>query len=290
MSVLRDNWNTAIIELKESLNLIGWLPHEIVYEIQNALVHLILAIRSTNGDDRRKEWKRAIAHLRRAHLDALKISLFKIYQKLKDEISDTQTCEKFIQFQKNFSRARLRELQTLGNWGIHNYYRQIVKQYTSQPASNSFKVPESAQGATSKNYSLIDEHLKLLWEWAQLETIQTSLLGQKIYDSSYNMIEAYLKWDNFDEAIKDFIIILKINLVIIILQNDCDNNFKLLLSEVGNGKQFLENLDILKATSSSQSFEPDPQLFNKLKNNIDQIFPCVLTYLQVSIIDISQIG
>lgn len=286
MSVLFDNWNTALIELKESLNIIGWLPNEIVYEIQNALVHLIIARRSC-GDERRKELKRAIAHIRRAHLDALKICLFKIYEELKNDTDTPDGCSKFMQFQRNFSRTRLKELQSLGNWGVYDFYRRIIMQYKDANSTTVFPVPESAHAATSINYSIIDGYFNLLWEWAQLETIQTSLLGQKIYDTSYNMVEAYLKWDNFEGILSKFIKTLKINIIILVIGNDCSGDFRRSLSATDVGKALLEILDNLRNCTSDNS---EQYSFEQITDNIDNCFAIALEYMQISLIDISQIA
>lgn len=286
MSVIFDNWNTALIELKESLNIIGWLPHEIVYEIQNALVHLIIARRSCR-DERRKELKRAVAHIRRAHLDALKICLFKIYEKLKNNINYPDGCSKFMQFQRNFSRTRLKELQSLGNWGVHGFYRRIIMQYKDANSTTAFPVPEGAHAATSINYSIIDGYFSLFWEWAQLETIQTSLLGQKIYDTSYNMVEAYLKWDNFEDFLGKSIKALKINIIILAIRNDCSGDFRNSLATTDAGESLLNILDNLRNCTSDNS---EQYSFEQITDNIDNCFAIALEYMQISLIDISQLA
>lgn len=283
MMALRDNWNTALIEFKESLNLIGWLPHEVVYEIQNALIHLLIMVRTQGFDNRRKEWKRAIAHLRRAHLDLLKICLFKIHEDLKRARDTPAGCRKWLLFRRAFSQARLKELQTLGIWGIYKCYRKIIQQFNPLPSRPSVHVPPAPPASTCKNYSLIEEYAILLWEWAQLETLQTSLLGQKSYDTSYKMVEAYLKSDDFKKDIKNFITVLKVNITIIAINSDCDNTLKRFPEITALMNKFIVNKDILNLKENI-SFQDIQQFYMEFSSQVEEIFPSVLNWLGISFV------
>lgn len=279
---LRDKWNIALMEFKNSLNLVRWLPHEVVYEIQNTLVHMLIIIRTSGSDNRRKEWKRALAHLRRAHLDLLKICLFKIHERLQSNKKNPNDCSTYLQFQKDFSQCRLKELQTLGDWEVYEFYRNIIKQYGLTGGAQVYPQPEAPITSFNKNYPQIENYANLLWEWSQLETIQTSFLGQKLYNTSFRMVEAYLKADDFSKVLKNLIITLRANIVILAVNEDCDNSLKS-KPPLEIMKAFLDNMDKLR---SKEILSPSAinQLYNDLSNQVDKIFPFVLKWLGVSFV------
>lgn len=284
MSHIFDEWNTTLVALKSSLSLVGYLPHEVTYEIQNALVHLLVALKSS-PEHKRKEVKRAIAHMRRAHLDALKICLFEIHTRVAGTLAGNN-CDSSIKFQKRFAQARLAELQQLGTQRdrTDTEFQDIIREFAMYRSTHNFSLnlPPTALAQTNENYCIFDYNCRdILWQWAQLEILLTSLRGQRVYAVSYNMVIAYLAWANFMGELQKTIPSLKAAIIMVLITNDCNNAFSSFLCSVPEGNIFWRIRQFIKKNPTLA--EP---LINKLYTRMAQsataLFPCILEYLDIS--------
>lgn len=285
--ILRDNWNTELIEAKTSINLVGRLPHEIVYEIQNALMHLIIGVKSSSAK-REEEFKQAISHIKRANLDVLKIRLFEIYKKLEAE-RQAGGCKRPTEFQKRFAQARITELQSLS--GDHREaiatFRKIISDFFGVPVAPSlaYPLPSSAQAQTDKNYQILDkESCDLLWQWGQLEILNTSLSGERVYDVSANMVNAFLSWENFAEYLSNYIATLRVNIILLLITKDCDNSFHDVLRNSPEGEKILKLIPYLKSANSQDEAESQ-RAVREVEPLAKAIFPQVMDFLGIKLLD-----
>lgn len=292
MSFIFDKWNETLVALKTSLSLVGYLPHEVTYEIQNALVHLLVALKSSPSD-KRKEIKRAIAHIRRAHLDALKICLFEIHNRLISSQGE-RDCDNVIKFQKRFAQVRLAELQSLGAGHVETVrdFQEVIREFKDyRDAHNStWPLPSTALAQTNGNYGIFDYGCRdTLWQWAQLEILLTSLRGQRVYSASYNMVNAYLVWADFKEELQKAVPALKAAIVLVLIRNDCNNTFSDFLNNSEEGATFLSIKEFMNTHSSLSSSDTN-RLYNRMVESANAIFPRILAYLGASFQETLQIA
>lgn len=279
-----DEWNFSLNTLKTSLALVGYFPHEVTYEIQNALVHLLFALKSL-PIDRRKEIKRAIAHIRRANFDALKIRLFEIHNNLVKQQQSTN-CDKAIEFQKRFTQTRLAELQSVGalHHEILTDFQKVIEEFSIQSSSSqpTWHLQPTAVAQTYENYHICRSTCcDLFWQWAQLEILLTSLYGQRVYDVSYNIINAYLRWENFLEELQKIIPTLKVAIILILVRNDCNHSLSTMLCGFPDGDDFLKMKDFIIENPTLKKSDID-KLYQHMASMATSLFPHILKFLGVS--------
>lgn len=291
MSFIFDNWNCVIKDAVTSINLVGFLPNEVVLEIQHALIHLLIGLqfaRQSESVAKRREIERAISHVQRAHLDVLKICLFAIHTRLVEERRDTD-CQKAKEFQKKAAQARVAEVQSMGTGHEQaiQAFREIINEFSSPrtPPQVSYPLPPGAEAQTSVNYQIFDEECcHLLWEWAQLEVLHTSLSGQQVYGVSYKMVDAYLSWKDFAKELKKAVSLLKVYIVLLLLKNDCDASFYGLVSSLPEGQKLLEIRSKLGVVDSEDVAQSE-RVARALEQLVEAVFPQVKDFLGISLND-----
>ena len=272
------------MDLKSSLNLVNELRREPAYEIQNALVHLLVAL--NNITNRRKELKRATGHLHRAHLDALKIKLYDLHQKF----SNGNDKDKEIEFKRYFFKVRLGEIQSLVNDRTRPIedFRSVIIKFNTEQYNQHYNIPQSAEAESAISCQrMTDQECALFWEWAQLEILHTSIIGQRVYDIVFNLIEAYLKSEKFADVLKEQIITLKLLIVRCALKIDYNNSLRDTLVLVENGASLLSTIEKIDGNMVDDSEEAAQAFSDDVTRYLDkQVFTCVLDFLNVSLTDL----
>lgn len=279
MSQERELWHKELLSFKESLQISPVLPRESTYELQHALNHLLIGYRRQS---RTKEIEKAIGHLRRAHLDYLKIQIFFIQERLFSQAGFAQA-ELCANFQQQLMKARVDELCSVGTnheQTIQNY-RQLIAPFANfLPQHNQMYTPALNGGLranSAPNFSLLtSKEEDLLWEWAQLELLLTSIKGQRIYDVVFNMVDTYLRDENFADALCYQNASLKVLLLETAFSMDLEGLLAAKLSSVPQwGDRVEPNLE--------QAFQGNIEALNIIKEEVHIPFAELLTFWGMSL-------
>jgi len=185
------------------------MPIECLNEMQYSLNHFMKGIVKNN----RSSIHKAAGHLRRAHLDYLKVCLQQVYKRL---IAKKAQCISI--FIKEMLHARRLELEHIGeiqeNYSIPAY-RQVIQNFCeisgcnfNHPAnfSQQHKIEEVfphkilADDSTvnfptnpvlQEQRDIVIEDVRSYHEWAALEMLLTSLRNSRHYTVILAMIESY---------------------------------------------------------------------------------------------------
>jgi hypothetical protein len=80
---------------------------------------------------------------------------------------------------------------------------------------------EALAGSNSKSNRLPSERQRaLLWQWARLETVLISLLGERPYQVSFELLDSYVKFDELGESLEEQIAAFKYSILKLALQYD----------------------------------------------------------------------
>ena len=169
-------------------------PYESALEYQHALNHLCIAVfKDKKWPGRLGNIQKAAGHIHRAHLDYLKIWLFKIHNPLK-KASDPD----FWVTTLGQCPLKLEELQSLGRAGranIFKKYRVIMKPLLKLALPG---LPLSAP-IMPRYFSIISEIENVkeaYWEWAQLEAMVAAFSGFRLYNNITEVLRALERNDN----------------------------------------------------------------------------------------------
>lgn len=276
-SGLYEKWYYELNSLKKSIALIGdAIPACSLYELQHALYHLLIAKRF--GPEAISELKKAKDHLKRSHLDYLKIKLKLLYE---NEKSQTENQEKFLYFTRNYLAAKLNELNASSQHSqdpITCYRNLIIK--VMEVEVQKYQVDKQKDARLADNFQLINEEMEDLWTWFQLEQISYSLKNYKLYNIVYEMVAAYLTYNNFKEKLNKLNNILKLSIVLMTLQMPYADIF------INTKNLESENHDFMilwRKYKSPASNEEKKELSQKLQNYLEPVFEKSLSFLGVSL-------
>lgn len=188
------------------------MPIECLNEMQYALNHLMKDYVRTAGQEDHLAIVKATGHLRRAHLDYLKICLQDVYNRLA-----SQKHSKLSTFVKKMLHARLRELQSIGEMQEESIaaYKSLLHEFCemsglrfSRPgnftanhimeevpphqilaADNSIDIPKNP--VLQEKRKISGEDVFSYQEWAALELLLTSLRNSRHYEIILAMVESY---------------------------------------------------------------------------------------------------
>lgn len=279
---IRDFWRTEIQQLKISLLYGCPIPRETLYEIPHALNHMLIAYKYQR--DKRKEFEKAIGHIRRAHLDFLKIQLFAIHTSLDEENS-----ERCYNFRRNFLEARLQELCNVGT--THNdtikVFRNIILSHREIlgiiDVEDSEKNDALLSAETSSNYLILTESERtLLWIWAQIEVLLTSIYGQRLYDVVFSMVESYFIKKDLEGSLQRQIGFMKVLFMKKFINMSLNKDITDGLKKIEKWKVIEEIFNEI-STGDINSLKDCDEIINQLLVCIDEPFQYALDSLGVSL-------
>jgi hypothetical protein len=226
------------------------LPHECAYELHHAVTHIAITYHNQDSATRKQNLRNACDHVRRAHLDYLKVLILHIH-------TLTRSGEAALNFHKDNIAARLIELDDIGgnhHATIQAFTKLIDDHYPSSlpdlegcqylpsylednevlRASNSrtTKYPSSMQG-------------KLLWHWSCLEIVFISLVGERTYNISFELLDSYIKFEELTESLHEQISIFKILIIKHALEYDYNGELEKELKNVPRYDSFISRVNSL---------------------------------------------
>lgn len=230
------------IELKEWYETIarydGALPRPSALEFQHALNHLCRAFIKSQLSDRARHIEKAVGHIHRAHLDFLKMQLYRVQKHLEGVAS-----EFFIESALKQGELRLTELHTLGDSNradIFSDYRKLLDSLLGIVWSSdsihdiSADIPKIAPIRSNADdngclpgpdlFSESSDFFKsseLYWEWAGYEAIIAAYDGARVYEDIVSVITAFNTGTLFE--VLPGIIATQKAFVVLKLRKNCNN-------------------------------------------------------------------
>jgi hypothetical protein len=286
--ILRDQWRREMFSLRTSLDKYPMrFPDTCLYEFTHALMHIVSGYRYTLAD-RSDSLRSACAHIRRTHLDYLKIIISHIHNHLQNGPASPNT----LSFIKAKISARLDEFNDIG--GLHENtvikFRAIIDEYLpsdfSFPGSPESKIldgrtredevvrPDNAETTRP----LRDTHA-LLEKWAHLESIMTSLHGQKLYDVSYSLVDGYIKYVDMKKTLTEQIVGFKLGIIETARNFDYDGALE---RKLNNSLAYTEIIVPAKVGLDSSDQAEQAEAFQRIAQNIDGPFSLVEEFLGLS--------
>lgn len=290
-SSLRDLWRDELYSFRSSLDACRIsFPDICAYEFTHAIMHITVSYYRQPRSAHSRDLKNACDHVRRAHLDFLKILISYIHGHL-----ETSDIAKNLCFQKDKIKARLLELIEIG--GTHTdtirEFRLIIEQYWSQdiqvlPTKPEFKTlvgrttaEEKLSAFNARTAKLpLPEHRHLLLLWARLDSIVVSLYGNKLYSFYYKLLDSYIEFENLAESIRGQIAELKLWIIGLALQLDHQGELSSALNRYDAYVGIIKpTIDELKRTDYAPgSVVP----FQPVIENIEESFKLVEEFLGFS--------
>jgi hypothetical protein len=286
---LRDEWSRELRSLGESLNKYPMaFPDTCVYEFTHALMHIVSGYRYAAAD-RGYPLHSACAHIRRTHLDYLKIIISHIHNHLQKDPASLNT----LNFLKAKIAARLDEFDNIG--GSHENtvrdFRSIIDDYLHYlPADFSFPgSPESivagrkledkvnsVSSDTAKPASLMTGSAKELEEWARLESILISLRGKKLYHVSFSLMNIFIEYVDMKKKLTEQIVAFKLEIIDVARDFDHDGA---LGRKLDNSRAYTDIITPAKAGLKSSDLAEQDEAFQRITQNIDEPFSLVKEFL-----------
>jgi len=287
LQTLRDGWRNDFSLFRKSLDRYkAPLPSVCAYELSHAISHIVAAYERGNDYSLRMECiTSARNHVRRAHLDFLKIIITQIHK----DLYSRPDIEKRLNFQKHKIRARLVEFDRIGSSHENTIeqFRAIIDLYGtpnlpvrngSEPLPGHTHVSDSLRGSNPETARLPQDPRQrgLLKQLIRLDLVFTSLHGKKLYRVSYNMLNSYIKNTDVCRELEDQIANLKMWIMGLAIKLDHNNELQ---TELAKNSTYV---DVIRPAISELKDSRKDRRSNAhrvLLQNIDQVFPLVLGFL-----------